>query len=323
MLSTFVKIVSYRAGFLGLLHRKRNRRTLTAVMFHRVLSAGDPRWTGADPEYTLETSLFEQCIEFLQQHYNFVSLQDVLDARANLRPLPDRALLVTFDDGWADNAEYALPILHAKRIPAVMFVVADAVGTQQPFWQERLRSAELRGFAAPPPFDSWSAVHAALQAMPADHRSQWMLEHDEALDDAQRQMVDLADLVNLQDGGVALGLHGKSHVPMREAADLHAELEGARETLGNLLAEAGRPAPSATMSFPHGSYDAIVADKARAAGYQLAFTSVPGLNAIDPSPSWLLARTGFEAAAVTDMEGRFRPYLLALYLFRRPVKRLA
>ena len=48
--------------------------------------------------------------------------------------------------------------------------------------------------------------------MPADHRSQWMLEHDEALDDAQRQMVDLADLVNLQDGGVALGLHGKSPV---------------------------------------------------------------------------------------------------------------
>ena len=292
-------------------------------MFHRVLSADDPRWVGADPEYTLETGLFEQCIEFLQRHYNVVSLQQVLDASSGSSELPDRALLVTFDDGWADNVDYALPVLLAKGVPAVMFVVADAVGARQPFWQERLRSAELRGLAPPTPFDSWRAVRAALQSMPADRRSQWMLEHDETLDDGQRHMVDLADLAKLQDGRVALGLHGKSHVPMREASDPNAELAGARQAFDDALTGAGRPAPSATMSFPHGSYNADIAEQARKAGYQLAFTSVPGLNAIDPSPSWLLARTGFETATVTDRRGRFRPDLLALYLFRRPIERLA
>ena len=294
------------------------------MTFHRVLPDTDPRGAGATPEYTIETSLFAHCIEFFQDHYNVVSLQDVLDAQAGSRALPDRALLVTFDDGWADNADHALPVLRANGVPATMFVVADAVGQHRPFWQEQVCSAERRGMSPPLPYDSWPAVHGGLQAMPADRRTQWMMEHEATFEDGLRHMVDDADLAKLQEGQVALGLHGKSHVAMREAEDLHAELEGALEALGQRLASAGRPSPSATLSFPHGSYDADIARKAREAGYKLAFTSVPGLNAVDPAPSWLLARTGFETSGITDRhDGRFRPDLLALYLFRRPIKRLA
>jgi hypothetical protein len=49
------------------------------------------------------------------------------------------------------------------------------------------------------------------------------------------------------------------------------------------------------------------------------FTSVPALNDARAAPGWLLGRLGFEAAAVADASGRFRPDRLALYLFRRPV----
>jgi hypothetical protein len=78
-----------------------------------------------------------------------------------------------------------------------------------------------------------------------------------------------------------------------------------------------------TMSFPHGAHDAGIALRAREAGYELVFTSVPALNPVRPTVGWLLGRTGFEANTVRDAKGRFRPDWLALYLFRKPSQSLA
>jgi peptidoglycan/xylan/chitin deacetylase (PgdA/CDA1 family) len=41
--------------------------------------------------------------------------------------LPARPLLITFDDGWADNEEFALRALRERNLPAVVFVVAAGV----------------------------------------------------------------------------------------------------------------------------------------------------------------------------------------------------
>jgi hypothetical protein len=77
------------------------------------------------------------------------------------------------------------------------------------------------------------------------------------------------------------------------------------------------------MSFPHGAHDLAIAERARAAGYELLFTSVPVLNPVAPQPSWLLGRTGFETDTIVDERGRFRPDRLALYLFRKERRCLA
>src|SRR5690606_15174773 len=107
MAADLVKRALYRSGLLGLYHRLRNRRALTVIMFHRVLTQQDPRWASCDPDYTLEAGLLERCLEFFRRHYNVVSSDDVLAARRDGTPLPDRALLITFDDGWADNHAHA------------------------------------------------------------------------------------------------------------------------------------------------------------------------------------------------------------------------
>ena len=163
-----------------------------------------------------------------------------------------------------------------------------------------------------------------LSRMTGEARSAWLSRHGAALDDGHKHMLDLDDLHALHNAGIDLGLHGKHHLPMRGVADLDDELTGARVQLEGALRSIGaEPAPRPALSFPHGSYDMAIARRARDCGYALAFTSVPGLNKTAPAPSWLLGRTGFEASAVTDANGRFRPELLALYLFRRPAMRLA
>ncbi len=138
-------------------------------------------------------------------------------------------------------------------------------------------------------------------------------------------ILDIADLAVLRAGGMELGLHGKSHVPMTRAEDLDAELGGARAAMSAMLALSDDdPSPACrTMSFPHGAYDGAIAQRAHAAGYELVFTSVPVLNAVGDRPEWLLGRTGFETDTVADAQGNFRPESLAWYLFRRPAQRLS
>lgn len=339
MLKDLFKKLLYASGALGTYHRLRNADSLTVVMFHRTLDPADPRWKSCDPDYTLATSWFSESLAFFKRHYNVVSLQQVLESRRDGAALPARALLVTFDDGWSDNADYALPELQRQGLPALMFVVADAVGSRQPFFQERLIAAWRRGklrvdelSAAMRPYSIYDSypdgnsiadlreIIARLEALDHVVRDDVLRPFIRDTDDGLRHMVDTPDLERLQAGGVALGLHGKTHTPMTVAADVNAELGGARAELARHL---GQPVACAeSMSFPHGAYDAAIAQQARAAGYELVFTSVPVLNPVSPKVGWLLGRTGYETDTVVDANGRFRPDWLAMYLFRREARRL-
>lgn len=321
-------------------HRLRNADSLTVVMFHRTLSPGDPRWESCDPDYTLATQWLAESLRFFKRHYHVVSLAQVLESRRNATPLPPRALLITFDDGWADNVDYALPELQRAGLPALMFVVADAVGTRQPFYQERLiagwRRGRLRlgalaaamartsGDAWQPRDESIASLREAiarLEKLDQHERNELLAPFLSELDDGLQHMVDVDDLRRLQQGGVALGLHGKTHVPMTLASDLDAELTGARAELARQLDQAAPNAES--MSFPHGAFTPPIAARAHDAGYELVFTSVPVLNPSRAGVGFLLGRTGFETDTVVDRHGRFRPDLLAIYLFRREARRLA
>ena len=339
MLKDLCKKLLYVSGMLGLYHRRRNADRLTVVMFHRILNPEDPRWSTCDPDYTLATRWFVESLKFFRRHYSVVSLSDVLASRRHGAPLPPRPLLITFDDGWADNADYALPELRKAGLPAVLFVVADAVGTRQPFFQERLIAAwrrqalkvgelavALRSHAAgdwQPRDESIGAMREAiarLEALPEDQRDRVLAPFMAALDDGLRHMVTVEELQRLEAGGIALGLHGKTHAPMRLAVDLDAELSGARTALATRL---GGAEPAVSMSFPHGSYNDAIARRTQEAGYELAFTSVRALNPVRPRIGWLLGRTGIEAEEAVDSHNRFRPDRLALHLFRLPSRRLA
>ena len=67
-----LRSIAYRCGFLGLFHRVRNRRTLTILMFHRVLPAPSAEYECAEREFTMSGQGFSRCLEFLERHYNAV-----------------------------------------------------------------------------------------------------------------------------------------------------------------------------------------------------------------------------------------------------------
>lgn len=100
---------------MGLLGALRGRR-LTILIFHRVHARADPLFPG-EPD----AQRFRRIARYLRRTFKVLSLGDAAMALAR-RELPARALVITFDDGYADNAEVALPILREHGLTATFFV---------------------------------------------------------------------------------------------------------------------------------------------------------------------------------------------------------
>jgi len=87
------------------------------------------------------TSIFEKQMEMVARYCSPVSMNDVLRiARGEMTP-PPRAVAVTFDDGFADNFEFAMPLLNRVGVPAAFYTTVGFIDTGRPPWFCRLRYA--------------------------------------------------------------------------------------------------------------------------------------------------------------------------------------
>jgi len=130
----------YQARTIGMRRVRRSarrlRRTFTSraliLMYHRVVNLpSDPQLLCVTPEH------FTEHLEILRRDYQPLSLLQLAKALGE-RTLPNRAVVVTFDDGYADNLENAAPVIRRHGTPATVFVTSSALGRQEEFWWDEL-----------------------------------------------------------------------------------------------------------------------------------------------------------------------------------------
>lgn len=324
----------YWLGFFGLLHRLRNRRTLTTFMFHRVLPTNSIEFVNAEREFTFTIDGFGQCLDFIQEYYHVITLQDLQRARANNTPLPNRAALITFDDGWRDTLVHANPVLIERNLPAVLFVASEVPLLQSArWWQDALVSVladeaatvrlmqgvrRLVSVNLPSQRLSRPELNALLSELPEASRMA-LLADATALVEMPRQMLNAAELQLLQGGNFELGAHGHTHAPL--TALPHATKEVA-DSMAWLKSTSAMPL---AMSFPHGAYSPDLVDAAHEAGFDYVFTSTPELQ---PTDSNLHAAVTFGRIHIPENQwtcerGEISFPLLATFLFFRPKAGLA
>lgn len=72
--------------------------------------------------YPVSPERFARQLDIVGAHYDFISEECLVSALQNKRELPEKACLITFDDGLSCQYKYAVPILEKKSIPAVFFI---------------------------------------------------------------------------------------------------------------------------------------------------------------------------------------------------------
>jgi peptidoglycan/xylan/chitin deacetylase (PgdA/CDA1 family) len=121
---------------------------LSVLIYHRVLERPDPLFPDE-----VDARRFADQMALLSTAFNVIPLSEAVD-RLVERRLPPRAVCVTFDDGYRDNCEVALPILARYRVPATFFVASGFLdgGTM---WNDVVIETVRR---LPGPDVDWSAL---------------------------------------------------------------------------------------------------------------------------------------------------------------------
>ncbi|HET6439401.1 MAG TPA: polysaccharide deacetylase family protein [Anaeromyxobacter sp.] len=121
------------------------RRALRVLMYHQVT-------TGPAGRYSIPAEALRRQILWLRAHgYALVSLPQVLAAVENGGPLPDRGVLLTFDDGTTDALEVLHPLLRGLGARGALFAVPGWAGSVRELGGRRvpvLDAAGLRAAAA-------------------------------------------------------------------------------------------------------------------------------------------------------------------------------
>ncbi|HKW62484.1 MAG TPA: polysaccharide deacetylase family protein [Candidatus Acidoferrum sp.] len=273
---------------------------LRILAYHRVAElrdtpAVDSRSVSATPE------VFAQQMEHLARFYRVVSMPDVLEAVETGRTLPKRAVLITFDDAYADFAEIAWPTLKELNLPATMFVpTAYPDYPERAFWSDALYQAfasttktelEVSPFGHLPlfPLDqkrrSLRVIQDYLTIIPHGE-AQWVVDSvcaELGLGRIQRGSVLSWDqLRELLREGLTLGSHTRTHAIMTRVRpdQMREEIQGSQE---DLRRETGACLP--IFCYPNGNHNVTVVSALRGQGIRLAFTTLSGpnkLGSVDP-----------------------------------------
>jgi peptidoglycan/xylan/chitin deacetylase (PgdA/CDA1 family) len=213
----------------------------------------------------------------------------------------ENAMVITFDDGYANNYEFGLPLLEKMGLPFTVFVTTGFLDSGRVLWNDLLEFAVFSTKrkvipARALPHDIGIADHAERVAAIAaikDHLKRKPLEEAASQVDALCEDLDadrgsarLADvrfmsrdqILRMSQSGVAIGGHGVTHsILSRESADrARAEVVDSKAAL-----EAITGKPVVIFAYPNGQredFSAAVKADLIEAGYRAAFTTIHGLH---------------------------------------------
>ncbi|HKI17057.1 MAG TPA: polysaccharide deacetylase family protein [Isosphaeraceae bacterium] len=311
-------------GVLGVLERATAawRPGLVVLTYHRIAQPGADRFY--DPVISATPESFRAQVEWLRGHVRLLTLTELVAQVESGSPWHEPAALLTFDDGYRDNFDVAVPILRERNIPATFFIsTAFLESPRLPWWdhvayvikQTQMQRLTLErnpggGSGVPPlviDLETTSRtvvimtiVRAFLDDTIADE--QWFLkqlsgraEVDVDHDGLGRALFMTWDQVRaLADSGTALtvGSHAHGHHKLAALADeaQRNELAGSKRILEDRL---GREVMA--LAYPYGwpgTYTARTKVLAAEAGYRLAFTSREGVNRPSTLDPYEVSRLG-------------------------------
>ncbi|MFZ1948416.1 MAG: polysaccharide deacetylase family protein [bacterium] len=275
-----------------------NRSAVAVLLLHGVLPDADCSPFNSTGKFVSPQKL-RTFLERIGRLYRILPADQAVRSLASGRS-PVNAMVVTFDDGYANNYEHALPVLGAMGLPFTVFVTAGYVDSDTVLWNDRLEFAVFSTarrtippglvpaeIAIATPRQKSQATARLKHFLKARPSSEAALVVDElcgylGADPGSRKLDDVRFMTGDQvrkmaAAGVTLGAHGVTHAILsREKPDrVRAEVVESKKLLETL---SGRPVD--LFAYPNGrpeDFNAEVKRQLADAGYEGSFTSVYGL----------------------------------------------
>lgn len=215
--------------------------SIPVVMYHHVLPMGGG--LAVTPE------IFEDHLAALQRNgWQTLSGKEFLHLLQSGN-IPDKTVLLTFDDGFADNYVYAYPILKRYGMKALLFVATSFIESSD---------MKREGFVPLPHDEAWKLASS-------ERRSEVMCTWNELRDMEESGVFDIQS-------------HGHSHnIPQfineRKHSDIKEDLSVSKRMLEEMLSKDIRH-----LAWPKGCYNQAAVDTAEDLGFKAIYTSERGPN---------------------------------------------
>ncbi len=276
------------------LARRLQKGSVVLVMYHGVVDRPLEVFNWAQ----LHRDEFEKQIEFLSEEYQVFPLREIVARLNRGSALPERAVCITFDDGFRNNLRFAYPILHKYKAASTVFLVTSLMGTAQPPWPEQLYSAlvktelasirfEEEEIALQTPQDRAAAypkMASRLKRLPVEKKDALLEElldqlgRSSAQDNEGLAMLSWEEVEKLDaEGLMTFGSHTHTHPILSRCSPERQRFE-LMESRKAILEHLGR---GDLFAYPNGTRSDFTQETKRLSrelGYECAFTTIRGVN---------------------------------------------
>jgi peptidoglycan/xylan/chitin deacetylase (PgdA/CDA1 family) len=247
-----------------------SRGRLLIFTYHRVLERPDPLL----PDEA-DAAVFDRQTEWIARYCHVLP---VCEAVRMLREgsLPPRAACITFDDGYANNHDVAMPILLRRGLPATVFVTVDAV-ERGVMWNDLvIEAVRLRASRANAAVPEIGAVLEKLKYLPLEDRWNAAAElYREAGGRSPPRLMMTPEMVRaMARAGFEIGAHTVNHPILKRQPPEEArrEIELSHSWLTELLG-----VPPVSFAYPNGrpgrDFDQTHARMVQEAGFESAVST--------------------------------------------------
>jgi peptidoglycan/xylan/chitin deacetylase (PgdA/CDA1 family) len=292
------------------------------------------------PTMLVSRAMFERHIEWIGRHFEFVSLDEIGAHVESGEPFSRPVATITFDDGYRDVYEHAVPTLMRVGAAATVFVVTDQIGGS--CWQIHDRMYELLARAYDIWQEPWRGVSEVLveaeispsvieqlrtscanpylltsMLLPAISQAQAglvieLLHAEVGVEGAAiPRTLTWAMVRDLLRAGFTIGSHTRTHpwLANESAEKRFDEIAGSKRDLEERLGQTVRH-----FAYPGGQFTPPVVDLVARAGYRFAYTAC---DHRDPRhPSLTIDRLMLWEGSSIASDGRFSSSILSCQAHR-------
>ncbi|MFQ6601631.1 polysaccharide deacetylase family protein [Flavobacterium sp. C3NV] len=211
---------------------------------------------------TVDLVSFEQQLCYFKKNYQILRLSDDWSA------LKKTGIVITFDDGYADNLLNALPLLEKYQIPATIFVTTLNIDSKKEFWWDRF----VFDYMYCEPFfylpdtkekvskkmHSYADISNFISKLATEKKERWFLEFEKLnkipfFDNEHFRSLSNEELKYISNHPlIDIGIHTHNHYPFKNLSyqEQKEELRYSIEKLNKLITK-----PISYLALPHGSYN--------------------------------------------------------------------